>query len=130
MKAFSACTTIILWGDFMIINPGEFRHKITIQKGAESTDSVGNPVIDWKEWKKLYAKINSLYGQEYWQAAAQGQENTVVFTLRWSKELEILAQTKEITQHRIVYNKLPYDIISYDNVNFENRLVKIKAVNR
>ena len=114
----------------MIINPGEFRHKITIQKGTAGTDSVGNPVIDWKDWKKPYAKINSLYGQEYWQAAAQGQENTVVFTLRWSRELEILAQTKEITQHRIVYNSLPYDIISYDNVNFANKLIKIKAVNR
>ena len=114
----------------MIINPGEFRHKITIQKGTADTDQYGNPVMNWADWKKLYAKINSLYGQEYWQAAAQGQENTVVFTLRWSNELEILAQTKEITQHRIVYNSLPYDIISYDNVNFANKLIKIKAVNR
>lgn len=114
----------------MIINPGEFRHKITIQKGTESTDSIGNPVVSWEDWKKPRAKINSLYGQEYWQAAAQGQENTVVFIFRWNKELEILAQTKEITQHRIVYNGLPYDIISYDNINFENKLVKIKAVNR
>ena len=114
----------------MIINPGEFRHRITIQKSTESTDQFANPVLDWKDWKNLYAKINSLYGQEYWQAAAQGQENAVVFMLRWSKELEILAQTKEITQHRIVYNNLPYDIISYDNIGFENKLVKIKAVNR
>jgi len=117
----------------MMINPGEFRHKITIQKvneDTDSTDSAGNHIVSWSDWKKLYAKINSLYGQEYWQAAAQGQENTVVFTLRWSRELEILAQTKEITQYRIVYNGLPYDIISYDNVNFANRLVKIKAVNR
>ena len=114
----------------MMINPGEFRHKITIQKGTAGTDSIGNPVTDWNDWKKPYAKINGLFGQEYWQAAAQGQENTVVFTLRWTKSLEILAQTKEITQHRIVYNGLPYDIISYDNINFENKLVKIKAVNR
>ena len=114
----------------MTINPGEFNRKILIEKSVIKTDDCGNQLAEWQPWKSLWAKINSLYGQEYWQAAAHGQENTVVFTMRWCKLLDVFERSKELPLYRIVYNGVQYDIKSYDNVKGENKLVKIKAVSK
>lgn len=114
----------------IMFNPGELNKKIIIQKNIEKTDKYGNVITEWQDYKTVYAKVNSLYGKEYWQAAAQGQENAVVFTLRYSEDLKVLAETQKITQYSIICDGLPYDILSYDNYKLSNNIIKIKAVNK
>lgn len=114
----------------MNINPGRFNRKITIQKYTISSDSIGNQKATWADYKTVYADINGLYGQDYWAAAAQGQENTINFTIRWSKSLEQLAKDKDFTLYRIVFDGNIYSIKDYDNVDFANVIIKIKAVSK
>lgn len=114
----------------MKINPGDLRHKIIIQKHTHSIDDVGNSVYDWTNFKTIYAQINNLYGDEYWKAAAHNQENMVVFIIRWTAELDKLINNKMLTEYRILYKDIPYEIISFDNIKYQNKLVKIKAVNK
>lgn len=112
----------------MFINPGKFKHLITVQRKEIIEDNVGNQLVNWIDIKRVYADINGLYGSEYWEAAAKGQQDTIVFTVRWSKTLE--DTMRDITDKRISYKGNSYEILNFDNVKFENRLCKIKAVNK
>lgn len=114
----------------MTINPGEFKHKIIIQKHTSSTDSIGNSILEWIDFKTVYAKINNLYGNEYWQAVAHNQQNTVDFVIRWTKDLDILMNNKQLTEYRILFKDIFYYIESFDNIQYKNKIVKIKAVNK
>ena len=78
----------------------------------------------------LWAEVNGLYGAEYWAAASQGQENTIVFTVRWFSALDKLIFDAELTKYRVVYRGRYFDIQSFDNVEQKNILVKIKAIAR
>ncbi len=112
----------------LIINPGRFKHFITIQRKEIISDSVGNQLENWVDVKKTYAEINNLYGSEYWEAAAHNQQDTVVFTVRWSKSLD--RAMRDLTNMRISFKGQFYKIISFDNIKYDNRLCKIKAVNK
>lgn len=114
----------------MIVNPGRLKKKIILQKHTPSTDSYANQLLKWSDYMTLWADVNSLFGTEYWAAAAHGQQDTIVFTVRYSKKLEQLADSKQLTEYRIIFHDIAYDIIHYDNINFANKLVKIKAVRR
>lgn len=114
----------------MKINPGDLRHKIIIQKHTQSTDFVGNSILEWIDFKTTYAQINNLYGDEYWKAAAHNQQNTVTFLVRWTKDLDILVNNKQLTEYRILFKDTFYYIESFDNIQYKNKLVKIKAVNK
>lgn len=101
-----------------------FNNKITIQKQTITQDEIGNEDISWTDLYVVYAYINSLYGAEYYTAAAYNQENTITFTMRWFKALDEL----NLADYRIIFNDVPYEIKSVDNVEYRNRVVKIKAV--
>ncbi|MEG0764320.1 MAG: phage head closure protein [Oscillospiraceae bacterium] len=114
----------------MKFNPGKLNEKIVLQKYTIFSDEIGNEMQEWQDYYTLRANVNGLYGQEYWAAAAQGQEDTITFTTRWSTILNALSKSKELTQYRIVFNDIVYEIKSYDNVEFANKIVKIKAVSK
>lgn len=100
-----------------------FNKKIVIQKSVEDYDDASNIVEQWTNLYTVWVNVNSLYGVEYWAAAQQGQENTIVFTMRWFNALNSL----DLSKMRILFNNVPYNIKSVDNVEFKNRIVKIKA---
>lgn len=114
----------------MLINPGQFKHKISIQINTAYTDDLGNSTYNWQDKKIVYAQINNLYGEEYWKAAAYGQETTVVFTIRWTADIDNIINTQEISKYRVVYKDVPYNVISVDNINYQNKLIKIKGINK
>lgn len=114
----------------MRINAGKFNKKIVLQKCVSTFDENNSEIIEWKDCKTMFASINGLYGAEYWAAATHGQEDTIIFTIRWCKFIDELAKTKALTQYRIVRDNINYEIKSYDNVEFANKIVKIKAVCR
>lgn len=107
-----------------------FNRKITIQRYEEVTDALMNVSDDWVDLYHLWAEVNGLYGAEYWAASSQGQENTIVFTVRWFSALDNLIFDAELTKYRVVYRGRYFDIRSFDNVEQKNILVKIKAVAR
>lgn len=114
----------------MYINPGKLNNRIILQKHQSAFDDSANEKLEWADDIALWAEVNNLYGQEYWAAAAHGQEDTVVFTVRYSKKLQKMADSKCLTEYRILFNGTAYSIKSYDNIGYQNKLVKIKAVRR
>lgn len=75
-------------------------------------------------FKSLYASVNNLYGKEFWDAKTVKSEKTVVFTVRYSRDLESL--DSEI--HKIKFKNRYFNIIHIDNILYMNNEIKIKAV--
>ena len=112
----------------MKLDPGKLRHRVELQRYTIASDAIGNQLPSWQTVQTLWAGVNSLYGQEYWAAAAQGQQNTVVFVMRYSPLLGQLLRDGELTGWRLFFEGQPYNIKSCDDVEFQHILVKIKAV--
>ena len=114
----------------MRVNPGKLRYAVELQEYTEQQDAVGNQTLVWHTAEKAFAAINSLYGQEYWAAAAQGQQNTLVFVLRWSPVLARAAASADLTRWQLLFEGLPYAIQNVDDIEFRHRLCKIRAVQK
>lgn len=106
------------------MDAGAYAQRISIEKVVQSYDSIGNPVEEWKPFRKTYAYMNGLSGKEYWEAATLNTENTVDFVCRWKKFFNEMG-TKN---YRIVWKGKVFDIKTIDNVQFRNDTVKIRAV--
>nr|DAG74220.1 MAG TPA: Putative head tail adaptor [Bacteriophage sp.] len=103
---------------------GAYTQKISIEKLSHSYDSIGNPIEEWKLFKKTYAYMNGLSGKEYWEAATLNAENTVDFVCRWKKFFDVM----DTTNYRIVWKGKKFNIKTIDNVQFRNEIVKLRAV--
>lgn len=117
------------------MNPGELRHRVTIQRSKKTVGQ--NRVIqkEYQDVKTVRAKVNNLHGKEYWTAKEYEAENTVEFTMRYSSVKNIPesdkpdARAREIsTKDRLVFRGKIYNITSIDNILYRNEYVKIKAV--
>ena len=103
---------------------GAYTQKISIEKLSHSYDSIGNPIEEWKPFKKTYAYMNGLSGKEYWEAATLNAENTVDFVCRWKKFFDVM----DTTNYRIVWKGKKFNIKTIDNVQLCNEIVKLRAV--
>lgn len=101
------------------MNPGDLRHRVTLQKYVETTDEDGFITQTWQNIATVWASVENLYGREYWEAAAIQKENTVKFTIRYRADID---QTM-----RIVFGGKIYNIVSVDNIKYRNKLIEIKA---
>lgn len=102
------------------------RRRITLQKRALVFDADRNQVELWAPWKTLKAEKTQLYGSEYYAAAAQGEEQTVVFTVR---KLDCLTEVNT-TDFRLTYDGRAYDIKQVDGLDDGGLWCKIKAIAR
>lgn len=106
------------------MDAGAYTQRISIEKLSHNYDSIGNPVEEWKPFKKTYAYMNGLSGKEYWEAVVLKEENTVDFVCRWKKFFDEI----DVKNYRIVWRGKIFNIKTIDNVQFRNEIVKIRAV--
>lgn len=106
------------------MNAGAYTQKIVIEKLTKRYDEIGNPIEEWKPFKRVHTYMNGLSGKEYWEAAMLNAENTVDFVCRWNRFFGIL----DTRNYRIVWKNKVFDIKTVDNVQFKNKIVKIRAV--
>ena len=100
-------------------------HKITIQKNSAPTkDESGFETDAWQDFYENYAYVNSLSGNERWQAAQVASDRTIRFALRWHPLLDAI-RPKE---YRILFAQKVYTITFVDNVQYKNETVKIDAL--
>lgn len=108
-----------------MINAGELKHRITIEKLKETKSSLKGFQDDiYEPYKKIWTKKNNLFGREYWSAKAVQSENIVIYEMRYSKDLEEI-NTKKF---RINDNGRYFNIVHIDNILYENKVLKIKAI--
>lgn len=96
------------------------------RKGPDTSDAVGNQIENWLPWKTLRAEKTQLWGQEYYAAAAVGQEQTVVFTLRRFPGLDVM----DAINYRLLFEGRVYDIKHVDRLQDGSLWLKIKATLR
>jgi len=102
------------------MNPADLRHRVTLQRYTDTTDTDGFTTQQWQDVATVWAAVENLYGREYWEAAAVQAENTVKFTIRYRAGIE--------TSMRIAFRGKIYNIISVDNIKYRNEYLEIKAV--
>lgn len=102
------------------MNPGELKHRITIQKLTTTVNANGFEVEEWAEHETVWAAASNLHGREYYAAAAVQAENTVKFTIRYIAGLD--------TSMQILFQDKQYNITAIDNIKYQNRFIEIKAL--
>lgn len=121
------------------IKVGDLRNRIIIQQFVKGTDADGYKVENWQDVKNPWAKIENLYGKEYYAAAAVQAEKTVKFTIRYTNGIDETMRIK--FGKKIVYIRdkngnvidskevdRVYDIKFIDNIKYANRFMEIQAL--
>ncbi len=101
------------------------RRKLVIQKVNGTTyDEHENEVLNWEDWKTVWAERNELFGSEYYAAKSLGEEQTLKWTVKYVTFLEDI----NTTDYRIIYNgKDIYDIKDTDHLQDDGMWFVIKA---
>ena len=106
------------------MNASMLKNKITIQKKTAVPDDIGRISEKWSDFMVVHAYANRLSGQELIVAAANGQQDTVTFSLRYCSQLSEMNSN----DFRIVFMGRVFNILTVDNVQFLNVELKIRAV--
>lgn len=106
------------------MNASMLKNKITIQKKTAVADDIGRISEVWSDFMVVHAYANRLSGQELIVAAANGQQDTVTFSVRYCGALADLNSN----DFRIVFMGRVFNILTVDNVQFMNVELKIRAV--
>ena len=93
-----------------IINPGELKHPIKIQRKSNITDDDNIPVEKWSDLLVTRAKIKNISGYEKIIAQANTNIDNKRFYIRYKKGLELT------DKDRIWYNDSPYNIIYVNDI--------------
>ena len=104
-----------------MVKSGELTKKISIVRKKTAKDEDGFSKETWEEHKTPWAKVNGLFGKEYWEAKKYNAENTVLFTIRYASCPDISRED------RIIFHNTTFNIESVDNVMFKNEELRIKA---
>jgi SPP1 family predicted phage head-tail adaptor len=65
------------------MNPGELRHRITLQKLENVQDSFGQPVEQWNDVATIWASVKPLVGREFFAAETVNSEVTHKVRIRF-----------------------------------------------
>ena len=106
------------------MNASMLKNKITIQKKTGVADDIGRISEVWSDFMVVHAYANRLSGQDLIVAAANGQQDTVTFSVRYWGALADLNSN----DFRIVFMGRVFNILTVDNVQFMNVELKIRAV--
>lgn len=101
------------------------RRTIVIQKKIDGYDGIGNPVEIWSNWRTLKAEKTELFGQEYYAAAAVGQEQTTIFIVPYISFIDAM----NTVEYRLLYDGKAYDLKHIDHLPGET-WVKLRAIER
>lgn len=93
-----------------MINAGNLRNKIIIQKKSIVTDEILQQKEIWSDYHTCYAYISCLSGKEYWQSAVLNAESNTEIIIRYSAKISDL-NTRD---YRILCGKRIYDITFID----------------
>ena len=106
------------------MNASMLKNKITIQKKTAIPDDIGKISEVWSDFMVVHAYANRLSGQELIVAAANGQQDTVTFSVRYCGALADLNSN----DFRIIFMGRIFNILTVDNVQFMNVELTIRAV--
>ncbi|MGN2369382.1 phage head closure protein [Clostridium cagae] len=107
-----------------IINSGEFKHPIRIERFFRGVDEDNIPTEEWKGIipnKIFKAKIKNMSGYEKIIAQANTSIDKKRFYIRYKKDLNLT------TKDRIIYNEQVYDITYISDIEEAHKYYEIVA---
>nr|DAV95485.1 MAG TPA: Putative head tail adaptor [Caudoviricetes sp.] len=104
-----------------IINAGEFKHPIEVQRYISSIDEDGIPIEEYATILSTRAKIKNMSGYEKIIANADTGIDKKRFYIRYKKDLNLT------TKDRIVYNEQSYNITYISDVEELHKYYEIVA---
>ncbi len=112
--------------DPLVINPGELRHKIQIQKTPAGRDTAGQPIATWDVVLTTFASIdgtNSRTFRDSFSNNALASQSTDTIAIRWpGAAIEIRPGM------RVVFGDNTFLIQAVDNVQRRNRKVVLACI--
>lgn len=66
------------------MRPGELREIVVFERPVESQDDVGETVISWEPYRRLYAKVASVGFFQAIRAEQVSMNSTHLVTVRWA----------------------------------------------
>lgn len=70
------------------MEPGELRHRVTIQRRIDTTNDRGGPVETYEDWFESWAEVRDLTPREQFQAQQVGAEITKKVRIRYRPGLD------------------------------------------
>ena len=107
----------------IVMKTSQYNKRITIQSYTETKNTRGI-TKKWKDFKKVWANINTNIENEQDVANALKPKKTHEITIRYDSLLE--NQLSNTEDYRIFY-KHPYNILGIENVNEGNIELKIRC---
>lgn len=108
------------------INPGEFRHRIIIQKrNFNETTCNGFEDVSWNDFKIVKAKIKNINGKEYFQAQQAQSKASKKVTIRYIKDLDSSIDINISLNYRVKYNDQTYNILYSVNIEEQNKYLEL-----
>jgi len=87
-----------------MIDPGELRHRITLQVKSKTRDAHGGESITWTDVATVWAKVKRLRGREYY--AANKEEHRI------SAEITTRNVYRVTPDWRVFHDGINYNIVS------------------
>lgn len=98
----------------------ELNRKITFQELVITQDPITFDIIEtWVDFVSVFAKVEPLFGREYFAAAAVQAEDTTKFTMRYRGDI--------VASMRILFDGKHHNIKSIQNIRSANRETLIYA---
>jgi len=102
------------------INPGEYRHKITIQQKTKTQNDYGEEIEDWVDVVSARSGIYPISGREFFAAETVNSEVSHKVNLRYIPNATITPDM------RIKFGNRFFHIISV--INFQERNIELQLL--
>lgn len=99
------------------MNPGELRHRVTIQQPAENESSMGTVVEGWQPYATVWAAVEPLRGREYLQTLETHSELTARIRIRYLAGIT--------PNMRVLYNNRIFNIVAVIDVDERHRELQL-----
>lgn len=110
------------------VNIKDLNKRIIIQKFATIQNENGFDIKAWVDYKTVWARKRALSGKQYWSAKASQSEDTIAFTVRYSKDLEVLFKKNAKLEYRIQLKDITYEIQFANDVQEKHEWIEIKVL--
>ena len=102
-----------------IINSGEFKHPIKIQRKTNGVDEDNIPTETWNDILSARAKIKNISGYETIIAQSDASINKKRFYIRYKKDLDLTSKD------RVLYNEKFYNITYVSDIEDLHKYLEI-----
>lgn len=105
-----------------------YRHPIILErKGNAIQNNDGSWTKGaWVEFRRVFANVKNLHGEEYFIAGQTDEQGTLKFCIRYMPGLN--NETK--SSYRVIFKGKKYNINFVDNINYANEELELKAIER